>query len=115
MLEAVAKFWRLRLVEPAGGKCASEPEVADDPERPCREVEAPVEGRFQGPPLRSDPDPALRLGASSSMAMRGLAPFSSRRPSVAPRCTLGSRAASCLSGSVRARASASGQRGPVWL
>src|SRR3954467_11728426 len=37
---AVAKFWRLRLVEPAGGICASEPEVADDPERPCGEAEA---------------------------------------------------------------------------
>src|SRR3954451_2173575 len=27
------------------------PEVADDPERPCREAEAPIQGRFQGPPL----------------------------------------------------------------
>src|SRR5215213_4963148 len=54
----VAKFWRLPRVEPAGAICASEPEVAHDPERPCREAEAPVEGRFQGPPLRSDPDPA---------------------------------------------------------
>src|SRR3954453_24187905 len=30
-------FWRLPRVEPAGGICASEPEVADDPERDCRE------------------------------------------------------------------------------
>src|SRR3954454_3775125 len=41
---AVAKFWRLRLVEPAGGLCASEPEVPHDPERDCREAEAPVQG-----------------------------------------------------------------------
>src|SRR4051795_7272459 len=34
---------------------------------------------------------ALRPGASSSMAMSGLASFSSRRPRVAPRCTFGSR------------------------
>src|SRR4051794_1921853 len=32
----VAKFWRLRLVEHAGGICASEPEVPHDPERDCR-------------------------------------------------------------------------------
>src|SRR4051812_29648352 len=43
---AVAKFWRLPRVEPAGAICASEPEVADDPERPCREAEAPIQGRF---------------------------------------------------------------------
>src|SRR4051794_291821 len=55
---AVAKFWRLPRVEHAGGICASEPEVADDPERPCREAEAPVEGRFQGSALRGDTDPA---------------------------------------------------------
>src|SRR3954464_879194 len=58
---AVAKFWRLPRVEHAGAICASEPEVADDPERPCREAEAAVEGRFQRPPLRSDADPAGRL------------------------------------------------------
>src|SRR3954454_24366748 len=58
---AVAKFWRLPRVEHAGGICTSEPEVADGPERPRREAEAPVEGRFQGPALRSDPDPASRL------------------------------------------------------
>ena len=40
----VAKFWRLRLVEPAGGIGASEPEVAYDPERDCREAEAPLQG-----------------------------------------------------------------------
>src|SRR4051794_36141763 len=40
----VAKFWRLPRVEPAGAICASEPEVADDPERPCREAEAPIQG-----------------------------------------------------------------------
>src|SRR3954453_15719131 len=40
-------------------------ESAHDPERPCREAEAPVEGRFQGPPLRSDPDPAGRLLVSA--------------------------------------------------
>src|SRR3954452_444260 len=57
----VAKFWRLPRVEHAGAICASEPEVADDPERPCREAEAAVEGRFQGPALRSDADPAGRL------------------------------------------------------
>src|SRR3954466_8794379 len=57
----VAKFWRLPRVEHAGGICASRPEVADDPERPCREVEAPVEGRLQGPPLRGDADLAGRL------------------------------------------------------
>src|SRR6185295_15011608 len=34
---------------------------ADDPERDCREAEAPVEGRFQGPALRGDTDPAGRL------------------------------------------------------
>src|SRR3954451_14970059 len=55
---AVAKFWRLPRVEHAGAICASEPEVADDPDHPCREAEAPVDGRFQGPPLRSDADPA---------------------------------------------------------
>src|SRR3954467_7235538 len=54
-------FWRLPCVEPAGGICASEPEVADDPERDCREAEAPIEGRFQGPPLRGDTDRAGRL------------------------------------------------------
>src|SRR3954452_9859452 len=43
---AVAKFWRLPRVEHAGGICASEPEVAHDPECPCREAEAPVEGRL---------------------------------------------------------------------
>src|SRR3954447_23851876 len=58
---AVAKFWRLPRVEPAGGISASEPEVADDPERPCREVEASGQRRLQGPPLRSDADPAGRL------------------------------------------------------
>src|SRR3954453_22821578 len=57
----VAKFLHLPRVEPAGGICASEPEVADDPERPCREAEAPVEGRFQGPALRGSADPAGRL------------------------------------------------------
>src|SRR3954466_9677358 len=57
----VAKFWRLPRVEPAGAICASEPEVADDPERDCREAEAPVEGRFQGPALRGSADPAGRL------------------------------------------------------
>src|SRR3954465_7313066 len=54
----VAKFWRLPRVEPAGGICASEPEVAHDLERDCREAEAPVEGRLQRPPLRGDADPA---------------------------------------------------------
>src|SRR3954466_10082297 len=54
-------FWRLPYVEPAGGICASEPEVPDDPERVAREAEAPIEGRFQGPPLRGDTDPAGRL------------------------------------------------------
>src|SRR4051812_31295534 len=54
----VAKFWRLPRVEDAGGICASEPEVADAPERPCREAEAPVEARLQGSPLRSNADPA---------------------------------------------------------
>src|SRR4051794_27128558 len=54
-------FWRLPRVEPAGGIGASEPEVADDPERDCRETEAPVEGRFQGPALRGSADPAGRL------------------------------------------------------
>src|SRR4051794_25847171 len=54
-------FWRLPSVEPAGGICASEPEAADDPERDCREAEAPIEGRFQGPPLRGDTDRAGRL------------------------------------------------------
>src|SRR3954451_22086607 len=58
---AVAKFWRLPRVEHAGGICASEPEVADAPERPCREAEAAVEGRLQGPPLRGHADPAGRL------------------------------------------------------
>src|SRR3954470_21156280 len=57
----VAKFWRLPRVEHAGAICASEPEVADDPERPCREAEAAVEGRFQRPPLRGHADPAGRL------------------------------------------------------
>ena len=37
----VATFWRLRLVEHAGGMSTSEPEVAHDPERDCREAEAP--------------------------------------------------------------------------
>src|SRR5215208_1156637 len=57
---AVAKFWRLPRVEHAGGICTSEPEVAHDPERPCREAEAPVEGRFQGSPFRGDADPPGR-------------------------------------------------------
>src|SRR5829696_2158076 len=57
----VAKFWRLPRVGHAGGICASAPEVAHDPERPCREAEAPVEGRLQGPALRGDADPASRL------------------------------------------------------
>ena len=35
----VAKFWRLRLLEHAGGMSPSEPEVARDPERPCRAAE----------------------------------------------------------------------------
>src|SRR4029453_13020984 len=39
----------------------SEPEVARDPERDCREAEAPVEGRFQGPALRGGADPTGRL------------------------------------------------------
>ena len=62
----VAKFLRLPRVEPAGGICASEPEVADDPERDCREAEAPVEGRLQGPPLRGDTDPPGRLGTCAT-------------------------------------------------
>src|SRR4051794_13132599 len=37
------------------------PEVADAPERPCREAEAPVEGRLQGPALRGGADPTGRL------------------------------------------------------
>src|SRR5829696_1850564 len=57
----VAKFWRLRLVEHAGGICASEPEVAHAPERRCRAAEAPVQRRFQGPALRGSADPAGRL------------------------------------------------------
>src|SRR5215218_6211268 len=57
----VAKFWRLRLIEDAGGMSTSEPEVARDPERPCREAEAPVQGRFQGSALRGSADPAGRL------------------------------------------------------
>src|SRR3954453_8102442 len=57
----VAKFWCLRLIEDASCMGASEPEVADDPERPCREAEAAVEGRFQRPPLRGHADPAGRL------------------------------------------------------
>src|SRR3954453_6484970 len=64
----VAKFWRLPRVEHAGAICASEPEVADDPERPCREAEAAVEGRFQRPPLRGDADPAGRLLVSALSA-----------------------------------------------
>src|SRR3954470_22106048 len=65
---AVAKFWRLPRVEHAGAICASEPEVADDPERPCREAEAPIQGRFQGPALRSDADPAGGLVVSALSA-----------------------------------------------
>src|SRR3954465_8218863 len=61
----VAKFWRLRLVEPAGGICTSEPEGAHDPERDCREAEAPVEGRLQGPALRGGADPAGRYMVSA--------------------------------------------------
>src|SRR3954470_20206773 len=44
---------------------ASIPEVAHAPERPCREAETPVEGRFQGPALRGDADPASRLLVSA--------------------------------------------------
>src|SRR3954466_1122021 len=51
----------LPRVEHAGRIGASEPEVADDPERDCREAEAPVEGRFQGSALRGSADPAGRL------------------------------------------------------
>src|SRR3954451_15529518 len=40
-------------------------EVAHDPERPCREAEAPVEGRFQGSALRGIADPAGRLLVSA--------------------------------------------------
>src|SRR3954451_13481803 len=36
----VAKFWRLRLIEDAGGMSRSEPEVAHAPECDCREAEA---------------------------------------------------------------------------
>src|SRR5829696_6164606 len=64
----VAKFWRLPRVEPAGGMSTSAPEVADDPERPCREAEAPIQGRFQGPALRSHADPAGRLLVSALSA-----------------------------------------------
>ena len=35
LVGAVAKFWRLPLVEHADGMSTSEPEVAHDPERPC--------------------------------------------------------------------------------
>src|SRR4051812_39260929 len=41
---AVAKFWRLPRVEHAGGIGASELEVPHDPERDCREAEAPLQG-----------------------------------------------------------------------
>jgi hypothetical protein len=51
LIGPVAKFWRLRLVEQAGGIGASELEVAHGPERPCREAQAPGQGRFQGPAL----------------------------------------------------------------
>src|SRR3954462_9529868 len=61
----VAKFWRLRLIEDVGGMSTPELEVAHDPERPCREAEAPVEGRFQGSAFRGDADPAGRLVVSA--------------------------------------------------
>src|SRR5215212_331226 len=79
----VAKFWRLRLVEHAGGICASEPEVADDPERPCREAEAPLPRRLQGPALRSGADPAGGLVVPALSAQlprhRGAAPGAASR------------------------------------
>src|SRR3954465_11916911 len=81
----VAKFWRLPRVEPAGGICASEPEVADDPERDCREAEAPIEGRFQGPPLRGDTDRAGRLVVPALPAQL------SRHRGVVPGARLGGR------------------------
>src|SRR3954447_21992501 len=62
---AVAKFWRLPRVEHAGRIGAFEPEVADDPERPCREVEASGQRRLQGPALRGNADPASRLLVSA--------------------------------------------------
>ena len=42
---------------------------------------------------------ARKPGASSSMPMSGLAPFSARWPCTAPRCTFGSREAICFSAS----------------
>src|SRR3954471_11293160 len=60
-----AKFWCLPRVEPAGGICASEPEVARDPECDCREAEAPLQGRFQGPALRGGAHPAGGLVVSA--------------------------------------------------
>src|SRR5215212_2344493 len=43
-------------------------EVADDPERRCREVEASVQGRFQRPARRGGADPAGRLLVSALSA-----------------------------------------------
>src|SRR4051794_14578401 len=65
---AVAKFWRSRPVRHVSRLCPSEPEVADDPERPCREAEASVQGRFQGSALRGIADPAGRLMVSALSA-----------------------------------------------
>src|SRR3954469_15722888 len=64
---------------------ASEPEVAHDPERPCREAEAPVEGRFQGPALRGNADPA------SHLVVPPLSPELPRHRGAAPRARPGGR------------------------
>src|SRR3954452_22633459 len=83
----VAKFWRLRLVEPAGGIGASEPEGGPDPERPCREAEAPGQGRFQGPALRGNADPAggLVVIALSAQLPRHRGAVPGARPGGGPR------------------------------
>src|SRR5215208_6330395 len=61
------------------------PEVADDPERDCREAEAPVEGRFQGPALRSDADPA------GGLVVPALPAELPRHRGAVPRARLGGR------------------------
>src|SRR5215204_1373839 len=63
----------------------SEPEVADDPERDCREAEAPIEGRLQGPALRGGADPTGRLVVPPLPAQL------SRHRGAVPRARLGGR------------------------
>jgi hypothetical protein len=70
---AVAKFWRLRLVEHAGGMSTSEPEVAHDPERPCRAAGVP-DGRRSAAVLIEAPEISLTCTGSGACLRLRLQP-----------------------------------------